>query len=169
MPRTTSRPRTSGKVLSSSGPSRGAFSDLSSIRLRAVTGTVKDPDEWLNSRLSADVGDGAESFDLFESPDSPFGDPAFDVLREALPRLFSGIEALSQLPLEFCEGPNTAYNASGELRELYCVFQLGPFRQYLVLRLQNNEGLWYYTEIRAMNERRFRHLLAIANSFQASR
>jgi hypothetical protein len=29
-------------------------------------------------------------------------------------------------------------------------------------------GRWYYTEVRAMNERRFRHLLAIADSFHAT-
>jgi hypothetical protein len=35
----------------------------------------------------------------------------------------------------------------------------------MVLRLQEAGGHWYYTEIRAMNERRLRHLIAIANSF----
>jgi hypothetical protein len=106
--------------------------------------------------------------ELFASPDSPFGDPAFDPLRQAIPKLFAGVKELSRLPLSFCEGPNAGYNASGPLRELYCVYQFGPFRQYLVLRLQQADGRWYYTEVRAMNERRFRQLLAIANSFHAT-
>lgn len=150
-------------------PEDGPFSNLSAIHLRAVTGSVEDPDAWLSRRLTGDVGDGAAAEKLLSSPDSPFGDPAFDVLRDAVPTLFKGLEALSKLPLEFCEGPNAAYNAAGDLRELYCVYQVGPFRQYLVLRMQEVDGLWYYTEIKAMNERRLRHLIAIANSFQPIR
>ncbi|MBK8908430.1 MAG: hypothetical protein IPM60_11130 [Rhodospirillales bacterium] len=150
-------------------PDDGPFSNLSAIHLRAVTGAVDDPDAWLTRRLTGDVGDGAAAEDLLGSPDSPFGDPAFDVLRDAVPTLFKGLEALSKLPLEFCEGPNAAYNAAGDMRELYCVYQVGPFRQYLILRLQEVDGLWYFTEIKAMNERRLRHLIAIANSFRPAR
>jgi hypothetical protein len=42
----------------------------------------------------------------------------------------------------------------------------GPIRQYLVLRLQQAQGHWYYTQITTMNERRRRHLLAIADTFK---
>lgn len=150
-------------------PEDGPFSNLSAIHLRAVTAAVEDADAWLKRHLTGDVGDGAAATEMLSSPDSPFGDPAFDVLRDAVPTLFKGLETLSQLPLEFCEGPNVAYNAAGDLRELYCVYQVGPFRQYLVLRLQEVDGLWYYTEIKAMNERRLRHLIAIANSFRPVR
>jgi hypothetical protein len=38
----------------------------------------------------------------------------------------------------------------------------------LVLRLQQVGTVWYYTEVRAMNERRFRQLIAIANSFRST-
>lgn len=150
-------------------PEDGPFSNLSAIHLRAVTAAVEDADAWLKRQLTGDVGDGAAATEMLSSPDSPFGDPAFDVLRDAVPTLFKGLETLSQLPLEFCEGPNAAYNAAGDLRELYCVYQVGPFRQYLVLRLQEVDGLWYYAEIKAMNERRLRHLIAIANSFRPVR
>jgi hypothetical protein len=147
-------------------PEDSAFAELSAISLREVAGSVSDPDAWLRARLTADAPDESEAQALFESPDSPFGDPAFDPLRESIPKLFAGVKELSRLPLSFCEGPNAAFNASGPLRELYCLYQLGPFRQYLVLRLQQVDGRWYYTEVRAMNERRFRQLLAIANSFR---
>jgi hypothetical protein len=149
-------------------PSEGSFSELSSISLREVVGDVRDPDAWLRARLTADTPDETEAEDLLASPDSPFADPAFDPLREAIPKLFAGVKELSRLPLSFCEGPNAAYNAVGPLRELYCLYQVGPFRQYLVLRLQQAGDRWYYTEVRAMNERRFRQLLAIANSFRAT-
>lgn len=147
-------------------PEDGPFADLSAVHLRRVVGTVADPDAWLRQRVAADFGDESLAEDLLDSPDSPFADPAFDVLRDALPRLFGGLERLGQLPLQFCEGPVTAYNAAGSLRELACTFQVGPFRQFMTLRLQEVDGTWYYTLIRAMNERRVRHLTAIANSFQ---
>ena len=149
-------------------PAEGYFSELSRISLREVLDHVGDPDTWLRARLTADTPDEAAAEDLFTSPDSPLADPAFDAFRAAIPKLFAGMKELSRLPLTFCEGPNPAYNATGPLRELYCVYQLGPFRQYLLLRLQQAEARWYYTEVRAMNERRFRQLLAIANSFRAT-
>lgn len=147
-------------------PEPGPFSDLSTIRLREVTVEVDDPDEWLRDRMSADIGGEEAAKSLLDSPDSPFGDPAFDKLRETLPQVFRQLDELSKLPLEFCEGPDAAYNAAGRLRELYCVYQAGPFRQFLILRLQEADGRWFYTEIRAMNEKRLRHLIAIANSFR---
>jgi hypothetical protein len=146
-------------------PEEGAFSGLSSVKLREVVGAVDDPDVWLKGRLTADVAGEDEVESLLDSPDSPFTDPMFDALKEAIPQVFSGFRKLSELPLEYCEGPATAYNAAGEVRELYCAYQIGPLRQYMVLRLQEAGGHWYYTEIRAMNERRLRHLIAIANSF----
>lgn len=149
-------------------PADGSFSELSSISLREVVGAVGDADAWLRARLTVDTPDEAAAEDLLTSPDSPLADPAFDALREAVPKFFAGMKELSRLPLTFCEGPNPAYNATGPLRELYCVYQFGPFRQYLVLRLQAAQGRWYYTEVRAMNKRRFRQLLAIANSFRAT-
>ncbi len=147
-------------------PEPGPFSDLSRISLREVAGDVEDPAAWLKSRMAVEIGAKAAAESLMESPDSPFGDPAFDGLREALPGLFSGLDRLAKMPLDFCEEPAEAYNASGPLQELYCVFSVGPFRQFVVLRLQEVDGRWYYTEVRAMNERRLRHLLAIANSFE---
>jgi hypothetical protein len=146
-------------------PEAGAFAGLSVIRLGRVTGDVADPDAWLRARLTPEIGDGAAVEDLLESPDSPFADPSFDTLRRALPDLFDRLKALSELPLEFCDGPQTGYNAAGAYRELYCVFDLGPARQYLVYRLQRVGERWYATEIRTMNERRLRHLLAIAATF----
>lgn len=150
-------------------PESGSFRDLSSVELSEVTAPIDDPDVWLQQRLSMDVSGGQETAEnLFTSPDSPFSDPAFDSFRNLIPQVLRGVQTLSQLPLQFCEGPESAFNAEGELRELYCVFQLGPVHQYMVLRLQEVGDTWYYTEVRTMNERRLRHLIAIANSFDAS-
>ena len=46
-----------------------------------------------------------------------------------------------------------------------CEWELGPLRQYLALRLIERDGERYAVRIRAMNEHRMRHLVAIANSF----
>ncbi len=150
------------------GPEPGSFSELSQIQLRRVTGDVKNPDEWLQGRMTVDVGQAVDAGAFLNSPDSPFADPTFDAIKEAIPQLFQGLEKLSKMPLDFCEGPESAYNAAGALSELYCVYQVGPLRQYVTLRLQQSGGQWYFTEIRAMNEKRLRHLIAIANSFQVA-
>jgi hypothetical protein len=147
-------------------PQPGPFSDLSEVNLRQVTGHVEDPNAWLQRRVMGELVDKEGIDKVLESPDSPFADPVFDVVRAAIPQLFAGIQELSKLPLRFCDGPSTAYNASGQLRELACTYQLGPFRQYFVFRLQQVDGVWYYIQIRAMNEKRIRHLIAIANSFR---
>lgn len=149
-------------------PQPGPFSDLSEINLRQVIGHVEDPDAWLQRRITAELVDKEVIDDVLESPDSPFADPMFDAVRDAVPQLFAGLKELSKLPLRFCDGPSTAYNASGQLRELACTYQLGPFRQYFIFRLQQVDDVWYYTEIRAMNEKRLRHLITIANSFRPS-
>lgn len=146
-------------------PEPGPFSELSAIRLREVVGPVDDADAWLRDRLSADVADRRDLTAALDSPDSPFEDPAFDGLREALPDMFDALDDLAKIPLEFCDGPYDVDTAAGPARELFCKYAVGPFRQFYVLRLQEADGRWYFTEIRAMNERRLRHLIAIANSF----
>jgi len=162
-------PRTAEWVpILSVGPEPGSFSELSQIQLRRVTGDVENPDEWLKNRMTVDVGQDVDASAFLNSPDSPFADPTFDAIKEAIPHLFQGLEKLSKMPLNFCEGPQSAYNAAGEMRELYCVYQVGPLRQYVTLRLQQADGQWYFTEIRAMNEKRLRHLIAIANSFEVA-
>jgi hypothetical protein len=149
-------------------PVEGPFSELSTIALRAVRGKVTDPDTWLAARLTAQLGDPAAVEEVFTSPDSPFTDPVFNALKKSLPELFAGLQDLGRIPLSFCEEPITGYNASGEFRELYCNYNFGPIRQFVVLRLQDSDKGWYFTEIRTMNERRLRHLIAIANSFTVS-
>ena len=147
-------------------PVEGPFAHLSAIHLREVVGDVDDPADWLRARLTADFGDMDGAQALLDSPDSPFGDPAFDTLRKVIPELFKGLTALAELPLSFCDEPHVGYNASGGFHELYCVYAVGPVRQYRVLRLQRVEDRWFYTEIETMNERRLRHLRVIANSFR---
>ena len=92
-------------------------------------------------------------------------DPEFDDLRESMKTLIEKLQSLGSLPLEYCEPPAGKTNGAGDYREMACDFELGPLSHYVVLRLQEVDGVWYYTRIRTMNERRLRHLVAIANSF----
>ena len=142
------------------------FSDLSAIRLGQVAGAVGNPKAWLQRRVTLDLGQTGNTGSVFDSPDSPFSDPLFDALRKAVPELMKMAEQVARLPLESCDAPGKGYNATGAYDELYCVFTVGPIRQYLVLRLQEAQGHWYYTEVTTMNERRLRHLLAIADTFK---
>ena len=82
-----------------------------------------------------------------------------------MPQLFAGLRGLGQIGAELCDEPQAAYNAAGSLREMYCTFQIGPLRQYMLLRLQKVGGDWYYTEIKTANDRRLRELVGIANTF----
>ncbi|MDH3739220.1 MAG: hypothetical protein OER92_08490 [Alphaproteobacteria bacterium] len=149
-------------------PVEGPFSELSTISLRAVKGDVADPAVWLSERLTTQIGDPEAVEKVFSSPDSPFSDPVFDALKKSLPEFFAGLQNLGRIPLHFCEEPTIGYNASGEFRELFCNYNFGPVRQFVVLRLQDTGKGWYFTEIKTMNERRLRHLVAIANSFTVS-
>lgn len=146
-------------------PEDGPFAELTSLSLRRVKGSVDDPDAWLKERLTVDVPTDAEVGAVLDSPDSPFADPAFEVLRQAMPQLFAGLRGLGRIGAELCDKPQAAYNAAGSLREMYCTFQIGPLRQYMLLRLQKVGGDWYYTEIKTANDRRLRELVAVANTF----
>lgn len=146
-------------------PEEGPFAELSSITLGRVEGPVADADAWIAGRLSTDFPEVREAERLFSSPDSPFADPFFDAIREALPELFGGLDRIGELPLEFCDAPSTGYNASGRFHERFCTFSVGPVRKYLVLRMQQLGDAWFYTRITTMNERRLRDLLSIADTF----
>ncbi len=147
-------------------PDNGSFADLSSIEMRPMVEAIADPDAWLESRMTASFEAlSPEPGGLLDGPDSPLGDPEFDDLRQSMTSLIQRLQSLGNLPLEYCDAPVGRANDAGDYREMACDFELGPLSQYVVLRLQEVDGVWYYTRIRTMNERRLRHLVAIANSF----
>ena len=168
MSRDLAGPRTSEWVpLLTVGPEPGSFSELSQIQLRRVTGDVKNPDEWLKRRMTVDVGQNVDASAFLNSPDSPFADPTFDAIKEAIPHLFQGLEKLSKMPLNFAKGRNPPITPPAKCANSIASISR-PAAPYVTLRLQKAGGQWYFTEIRAMNEKRLRHLIAIANSFQVA-
>lgn len=148
-------------------PEDGSFAGLSHVDLAPLPGAVADPDAWLRGRMTASL-DAAlpDPHTMLDGPDSPFADPAFDSLRATLGKWVEGVARLGDLPLEFCREPESGANRAGAFRQLRCALPLGPFRKHLALRLQEADGIWYYTRITAMNARRMDDLLAIADSFR---
>jgi hypothetical protein len=66
-------------------------------------------------------------------------------------------------PLAGCDAPESG--AADASWRMDCRWEVGPFRQFMALRLITVDGERYAVRIRAMNEHRMRHLVAIANSF----
>jgi hypothetical protein len=142
-------------------PVEGAFAPLSELTIRPLDEPVDDPEQWLREQLTIDLSGVEESLTgLAESPDSPFAGSSIDQHLESWLDLLG---SLASLPLEGCGEP--VARSGGDRWELVCEWPLGPLRQYLTLRLVERDGEQYAMRIRAMNEQRLRHLVAIANSF----
>jgi hypothetical protein len=136
-------------------PAEGTFAPLSELTIRPVEEPVADPAAWLEEQLTLDMSQfDATLNDLLHSPDSPVADTPIVGQLES----WRGVlRAAVGWPLAGCADPESV--AGGE------TWQLGPFKQLLALRLVDREGERYAVKIRAMNEHRMRHLVAIANSF----
>jgi hypothetical protein len=142
-------------------PVEGAFAPLSELTIRPLDDAVDDPEQWLRDQLKIDLTGVEDSLTgLTESPDSPFAGSSID---EHLESWLALLDSLAGLPLEGCGEPTA--RSAGDGWQLTCEWPLGPLRQYLTLRLVERDGQQYAVRIRAMNEQRLRHLVAIANSF----
>jgi hypothetical protein len=142
-------------------PAEGAFAPLSELTIRPVDEPVADPAAWLEEQLTLDMSQfDATLNELLHSPDSPVADTPIVGQLES----WRGVlRAAAGWPLAGCADPESV--AGGETWRMECEWQLGPFKQLLALRLVDREGERYAVKIRAMNEHRMRHLVAIANSF----
>jgi hypothetical protein len=143
-------------------PQNSLFAPLSELSVEPVEEPVEDPEAWLRGQLRIDLS-GLEHVvrELAESDDSPFAGEEVGTSLEAWLGMMS---MLTEWPLQSCQEPSTEGSVPGETSELACEWEFGPFRQHLVLRLVERNGERYAVRVRAMNERRLRHLVAIANS-----
>jgi hypothetical protein len=139
-------------------PVNSPFAALSELSLEPVDEPIEDPHAWLRAQLRIDLG-GLEHVarELAESDDSPFADAQ---IAASLDAWLGMVTKLAEWPLQRCVEPSPLSGGS----ELACDWQLGPFHQHLVTRLVERDGQLYVVRVRAMNERRLRHLVAIANS-----
>ena len=146
-------------------PAEGMFGQLSRLTVERLAGPVEDPEAWLRRRVTFDFGGLHESVeDVVDDVDSPFAGTTFGDALIGLARQFEG---LGDLPLRGCE--RTGPEIDGRrVEEMRCLYEAGPLRQHLTVRLVEKGGETYAFTIRAMNEERLRHLLAIANTFAAS-
>jgi hypothetical protein len=142
-------------------PVEGAFAPLSELTIRPVTETIDDPRAWLREQLTLDVSSfDATIEDLLHGDDSPLADTPIVGQLESWRNL---LHQAAGWPLAGCEEPETG--ADDDSWRMSCKWELGPFHQFMTLRLVTVDGQRYTMKIRAVNEHRMRNLVAIANSF----
>ena len=146
-------------------PVEGMFRPLSRLTVRRLAEPVGDADAWLRRQVTVDLG-GLDDYvaGIVDDVDSPFAGTSFG---DALVGLTREFEDLGKLPLKGCERSDPEIGGES-VREMRCLYEAGPLRQHLIVRLVDRGGETYALTMRAMNERRLRHLLAIANAFVAS-
>ena len=143
-------------------PEGSPFAALSELSIEPIEEPVGDRQAWLRNQLRLDLS-GLEHVvrELAEGDDSPFAEGDVAAPLEAWLGMMT---MLAEWPLQSCKEPSAAGTALREGSELACEWELGPFHQHLLIRLVEREGQLYAVRVRAMNERRLRHLVAIANS-----
>lgn len=142
-------------------PLEGTFAGLSELKLMPVEESVSDPDSWLQEQIRIDAS-GLENAltNFLEDEDNPFSAESW---WQSLKGLKDVVHSLSDLPLDSCAAP--VENTEKASWKIDCDWGIGSLRQYLSVYLVERDGEYYTLKIQAMNQRRYRHLLAIANSF----
>jgi hypothetical protein len=141
-------------------PMEGAFAGLSELTLTPLDEDVDDPARWLREQVTIDVSGIENALTGFiDDEDNPFADeswwPSLQGLRDV-------VHSLSDLPLDSCDEPRERRDGSWSID---CEWGISSLRQFLTVRLVERDGAFYSLRTRSMNERRHRHLEAIANSF----
>ncbi len=147
-------------------PVKTEFSKYSRIELSRVKKNILEPTKWLQDKFHDELGNIAETERLLRSKDSPLADPIFDQFKH-LPMYIE--DTLNQLvinPSVFCNPIQKNYNKMGIVFDLECTIPFGFFNKYLILRLQFENMVWYFTKITSLNYNRLIELRNIAESFQ---
>ncbi len=146
-------------------PVGGDFSKYSKIELSKVKKDVLEPAAWLKDKIYDETGEIVELENTLRSADSPLSDPIFDQFKHLPMYIDNTIEQLASNPLIFCNQISKQYNKNGVFFELNCTVPFGFFSKYLILRLQFEDMVWYYTKVTSLNYYRFKELLTIAETF----
>ncbi len=158
--------QTNLKGISKILPIGDLFSKYSSLELSLVNYNIKQPSRWLKDRIYDELGNVAETERLLRSKDSPLSDPIFDQFKHLPIFIEDTIEQLALNPLVFCNKVNSQYNKTGKFYELNCTVPFGFFNNYILMRLQLEDNIWYFTKITTLNYDRLLELLTIADSFE---
>lgn len=135
---------------------------LTSLTVWPVDTAVPDPEAWLRRQVTLNMADFTGSLrDTLRTTDNPWIPPA---LVDSLETLTEYARSLDQLPLRGCSP--AVRRDDGDLWEMSCAWEVGPFTQLALLRLVREGDRTVGQSAWATSERRLRHLTAIANSFR---
>lgn len=141
-------------------PTDGTFASLSELTLRPVEGSVGDPSDWLRKQVKIDVTGLEDALTGFlDDEDNPFSGESWWTSLQGLKDV---VHSISDLPLDSCDDPR---EVDGDGWMIDCDWGIGSLRQFLTVRLVERDDVFYALRIQSMNQRRHRHLQAIANSF----
>ena len=150
-------------------PIGGDFSKYSKIELSKVKNDIIEPTAWLKDKIYDETGEIVELENTLRSEDSPLSDPIFDQFKHLPMYIDNTIEQLASNPLIFCNQVSKQYNKNGVFFELNCTIPFGFFNKYLILRLQFQDMVWYFSKITSLNYYRLKDLLIIAETFNAKK
>jgi hypothetical protein len=150
-------------------PVGGNFSKYSKIELSKVSTDIIEPNMWLKDKLFSELGEIAKIERLLRSEDSPLSDPVFEQFKHLPMHIDDTLEQLVANPFVFCNNIQKQYNKQGVFFDLNCTVPFGFFNKYLILRLQFENMMWYFTKITSLNYSRFIDLINIAETFSAKK
>ena len=150
-------------------PIGGDFSKYSKIELSKVKNDIIEPTAWLKDKIYDETGEIVELENTLKSEDSPLSDPIFDQFKHLPMYIDNTIEQLASNPLIFCNQVSKQYNKNGVFFELNCTIPFGFFNKYLILRLQFQDMVWYFSKITSLSYYRLKDLLIIAETFNAKK
>ena len=150
-------------------PVGGNFSKYSKIELSKVSTDIIEPNMWLKDKLFNELGEIAKIERLLRSEDSPLSDPIFEQFKHLPMHIDDTLEQLVANPFVFCNDIQKQYNKEGVFFDLNCTVPFGFFNKYLILRLQFEDMMWYFTKITSLNYNRFIDLINIAETFSAKK
>lgn len=143
-------------------PEEDLFGPATRLTLWRVDEPVEDMDAWLRRQVTVDLSSVSQAMRaLTTSEDSPFASPRFE---DVITSLAETVQDWGDLPLQGCGEPEALEDEAG--RELSCTWTTGPLAQYMTVRLVRTPDATFALSLRAMNETRMGHLVAIANSFR---
>ena len=150
-------------------PVGGNFSKYSKIELSKVSTDILEPNMWLKDKLFSELGEIAKIERLLRSEDSPLSDPVFEQFKHLPMHIDDTLEQLVSNPFVFCNDIQKQYNKEGVFFDLNCTVPFGFFNKYLILRLQFESMIWYFTKITSLNYNRFIDLVNIAETFSTKK
>ena len=150
-------------------PVGGNFSKYSKIELSKVSTDIIEPNMWLKDKLFSELGEIAKIERLLRSEDSPLSDPVFEQFKHLPMHIDDTLEQLVANPFVFCNDIQKQYNKEGVFFDLNCTVPFGFFNKYLILRLQFEDMMWYFTKITSLNYNRFIDLINIGEKFSTKK